>query len=74
MIIGILAWLAVGLVYPKLPGDLIGLAASLATMLVVTPLTQKLDPPRALVDHAGNPVELTDRLGVLGFRRTTAAR
>jgi hypothetical protein len=39
------------------------------TMLVVTPLTQRIDPPRGLVDHEGKPVELTDRLGVLGRER-----
>ncbi|MBT8086664.1 MAG: sodium:solute symporter family protein [Gammaproteobacteria bacterium] len=46
MIVGIIAWLATGIYYPQLPGDLIGLAACLTTMLVVTPLTQKMDPPR----------------------------
>ena len=62
---GITAWLMTSVFYPHLPGDLIGFAASLVTMLLVTPLTQTLDPPRPLVDHAGNQVELTNRLGVL---------
>lgn len=62
---GIVAWLVTSIVYPDWPGDLIGLGASLVTMLLVTPLTQKLDPPRQLIDHDGNPVALTDRLGVL---------
>jgi len=44
---------------------LIGLAASLITMLVVTPLTQRFDPPKALRDSDGSPVELTNRLGIL---------
>ncbi len=68
MIAGIVVWLGSGIFYPELPGDLIGLGASLVTMLIVTPLTQKSDPPRRLVDRNGNPVELRDRLGVLGFR------
>lgn len=65
MAAGIAAWLMTSLYYPQLPGDLIGLGASLAAMLIVTPLTQKLDPPRGVRDRDGNPVELTDRLGIL---------
>ena len=42
-----------------------GLAACLVTMLVVTPLTQKIDPPRELRDSDGNPVTLGNRLGTL---------
>jgi hypothetical protein len=34
-------------------------------MLVATPLTQRIDPPRRLLDHDGNEVALDDRLGVL---------
>lgn len=68
MAAGIAAWFATSLFYPDLPGDLIGLGMSLATMLLVTPLTQKIDPPRELHDSDGNPVELTDRLGLLGLR------
>lgn len=62
---GIAAWMMASLFYPGLPGDLIGLGASLSAMLIVTPLTQKFDPPRELRDRDGNVVELTDRLGVL---------
>lgn len=68
MIGGIIAWFVTSLFYPDLPGDLIGLGASLLTMIIVTPLTQVFDPPRTLVDSDGNPVELTNRLGVLGLR------
>jgi SSS family transporter len=52
MVVGIIAWLATGLFYPNLPGDLIGLGACLATMLIVTPLTQKMDPPRPVQINA----------------------
>jgi SSS family transporter len=65
MSMGIVSWLTTSLLYPELPGDLIGLGASFVTMIIVTPLTQKIDPPRNLVDSDGNPVELTDRLGTL---------
>jgi SSS family transporter len=65
MTAGIVAWIAVSYGRPDWPGDLIGFVVSLATMLVVTPLTQELDPPRKLVDHDGNEVALDDRLGVL---------
>ncbi len=65
MICGIIVWLGSGIWFPDLPGDLLGLGASLTVMLVVTPLTQKSDPPRPLTDHEGKPVELSDRLGIL---------
>jgi len=71
MVAGFGAWLISRVVAPELPGDLIGLGVSLITMLAVSSLTQKFDPPRGLIDIDGNPVELTDRLGVLPiFRRT----
>ena len=65
MAAGIVAWQMTSLYFPELPGDLVGLGFSLVAMLIVTPLTQRLDPPRGLKDADGNPVELTDRLGVL---------
>ena len=68
MAAGLTAWLTTMFVAPDLPSDFIGLAASLVTMLVVTPLTQRFDPPRALADVDGNPVEMKNRLGVLGLR------
>lgn len=55
---------------PDLPADLLGMLAGLVTLLVVTPLTQKFDPPRSLRDCDGQPVAMRDRLGVLPlFRR-----
>ncbi|MFB3104946.1 MAG: hypothetical protein ACE1ZA_08465, partial [Pseudomonadales bacterium] len=65
MLMGIVSWLTTSQIFPELPGDLVGLTVSLVTMLVVTQLTQKFDPPRELVDSDGNPVELTNRLGIL---------
>ena len=65
MAAGISAWLITLFTAPELPADFIGLGASLITMLVVTPLTQKFDPPRELRDIDGNPIDLTNRLGTL---------
>ena len=65
MAAGIIAWLTTLYLAPELPADFIGLGACLVTMLVVTPLTQRFDPPRELRDGEGNPVVSGDRLGVL---------
>jgi SSS family transporter len=65
MSMGIVSWLTTSLLYPELPGDLIGLGVSFLTMIIVTPLTQTFDPPRALVDIDGNPIALSNRLGTL---------
>ncbi len=63
MLSGVTAWAVTSLVAPGLPGDLIGLFASLLAMLVVTPLTQTLDPPRPVLDSDGNQVALDRRFG-----------
>jgi len=65
MAVGITSWLTTLMLWPELPADFMGLAASLVTMLVVTPLTQRFDPPRELRDSDGGTIEMTDRLGVL---------
>jgi Na+/proline symporter len=70
MVAGIAALVYVRVFEPALPPDLLGMLACLLTLLVVTPLTQKFDPPRPVRDHKGEVVEMTDRLGVLPlFRR-----
>jgi len=60
---GIFAWLTTLYLAPEWPADFMGLGASLVTMLVVTPLTQKFDPPKPLCDSDGNPISLENRLG-----------
>ncbi len=65
MFVGFSVWLTTRTIAPELPGDLIGLGMSLITILIVSSLTQKFDPPRQVVDIDGNPVELTNRLGTL---------
>jgi len=70
MIAGFITWGGTMVYAPNLPDDLLGLLACLAVMLVVTPLTQKFDPPRSILDGDGNAVEMKDRLGTLPlFRR-----
>ena len=70
MAAGLSVWIGTLILAPGLPADFIGLGASLVTMLIVTPLTQKSDPPRPLLDTDGNPVDFRDRLGTLPlFRR-----
>jgi SSS family transporter len=70
MAAGFLTWGSMSLYAPNLPSDLLGLLACFVTMMVVTPLTQKFDPPVPVRNHLGEEVELTDRLGTLPlFRR-----
>lgn len=73
MAVGFIVWLLSILFAPDLPGDLLGLLACLITMLVVTPLTQKIDPPRPLLNSDGEEVEFKDRLGVLPLFRKVKA-
>jgi len=65
MLTGFATWLITRAVAPEMPGDLFGLAVCLVTIVVVSLLTQKSDPPRPARDVDGNEVELTNRLGVL---------
>jgi len=72
MAMGFVTWFTVILVAPEFPGDLLGLLVGLLTMLLVTPLTQKSDPPTTLLDGDGKEVEFKDRLGTLPlFRRVS---
>ena len=65
MVAGVTAWIVSSAAWPELPGDLIGFGVSLSTMFLVTPLTQRIDPPRPVLDHDGREVALENRLGVL---------
>jgi Na+/proline symporter len=62
MAAGLITWLTTMNLWPNLPSDFMGLTACLVVMVVVTLLTQKVDPPRELVDDSGNPVDLENRL------------
>ncbi len=68
MACGFLTWLISRSVAPELPADLIGMGVCLITIIVVSLLTQKYDPPKPARDIDGNVVEFKDRLGTLGFR------
>lgn len=70
MVVGFTVWMFAYFYEPQYPADFLGMLACLVTMLVVTPLTQKIDPPQPVRNNLGEPVELTDRLGILPlFRR-----
>ncbi len=71
MAMGFITWFLAIMLAPDFPGDLLGLLVGLITILIVTPLTQKMDPPRRLLNSDGEEVELKDRLGTLPvFART----
>ena len=59
-------WATAYFVFPDLPADMLGFGASALTFLVVTPLTQGVDPPKPLRDTRGNEVAMRDRLGLIG--------
>lgn len=69
MAVGFLTWLLAVIFWPNLAGDMLGLIACLVTILVVTPLTQRFDPPRLLLDEDGKEVRMRDRLGTLPLFR-----
>ena len=70
MAAGFITWITAGIHAPSLPGDLLGLLACLVILVIVTLLTQQMDPPRPARNSLGEEVELADRLGVLPlFRR-----
>jgi Na+/proline symporter len=68
MAAGICIWILSSWLLPSLPGDLLGMFACLLTMLIVTPLTQRNDPPGLLLPIDGEEVQLRDRLGILWNR------
>ena len=65
---GLATWLIAAAMETTFPADLYGFCASLATMVIVTLLSQKIDPPRPLTGYDGELVELKDRIGRLGLR------
>ena len=70
MAVGFLVWFVSIAFAPNLPGDLLGLLAGLVTIAIVAPVTQKVDPPRPLLNSDGEEVEFKNRLGLLPlFRR-----
>ena len=62
---GFVTWFATIIFAPEFPGDLLGLLVGLLTILLVTPMTQKTDPPRPLRNSDGEEMAFRDRLGTL---------
>ena len=60
---GLMGWSIAGTLASSIPPDMIGFGVSLVSMVVVTLLTQKVDPPRPLTDCDGNTIALDRRLG-----------
>jgi len=60
---GLAGWSIAGTLDSSMPPDMIGFVVSLVSMIVVTLLTQRVDPPRPLTDCDGNAVALRRRLG-----------
>jgi SSS family solute:Na+ symporter len=59
---GLAGWMIAGSMNTVTPPDLIGFVVSLVSMVVVTLLTQKINPPLPLTDEDSNPVALTNRI------------
>ncbi len=68
MITGYAVWIGLPFLVEDSSSDFIAFLAGLGVMLVVTPLTQKIDPPKPVRNIDGEIEPLTDRLGTLGFR------
>jgi len=65
MAAGFSAWILSEWFYPELAGDVIGFGSSLATIVIVTLLTQRIDPPVPLTDADGTAIDLKGRFGRL---------
>ncbi len=65
---GLAGWGIASMFDTVTPADLIGFVVSLIVMVVVTLLTQRIDPPRPITDDRGNVVELKNRVGFLGLK------
>jgi Na+/proline symporter len=66
---GLFTWMTANAIGTEFPPDLLGFCVSAFAAVVVSLLTQQIDPPRPLTDPDGNPIELTDRVGILGLNK-----
>lgn len=66
---GFTAFALVRLLFPGIPASFVGFWTSLVVAIIVSLLTQKSDPPRALTNADGQPMDLGDRLGTLPLLR-----
>jgi SSS family solute:Na+ symporter len=66
-------WAAALVWLPEAAADVLGMAGGIVALVVVSLLTQEIDPPRQLTDSDGNTVRLANRLGLIGIRADQAA-
>jgi hypothetical protein len=66
---GFLTWQLAAIFMPALAGNMLGLISCMVTILVVTPFTQRFDPPQLLLDEDRQEVGMKDRLGTLTLFR-----
>ncbi len=65
---GATCWVLALVWLPEAAADVLGMAGGIVALVTVSLLTQESDPPRQLTDAEGNPVRLTNRLGLIGIR------
>lgn len=67
---GFASFAIIKMAYPEIPADFVGFWVSLLVAVVVSWLTQKMNPPKPLTNADGTAMDLDNRLGTLPlFRR-----
>jgi Na+/proline symporter len=79
MLSGLLSWIAIeywnqNIAEILLPAELMAAGVSLLVLLVVSFSTVHRNPPKPSVDVDGQQIEMTERLGILGFPRAEQRR
>jgi Na+/proline symporter len=69
---GAACWVLALALLPDIAADMVGMAAGIVALIVVSLWTQQTDPPRGLLDKGGKPVAFANRLGLLGLRTDRA--
>jgi SSS family transporter len=67
IVMGMVSWITLEAVQSTYPAELIAAGIGLGALIVVSLATQKTRPALPPMDIDGNPLEYTNRLGVLGF-------
>lgn len=70
MISGFISWIIFLEILPGLPADLLAVPVSALFLIVISLATGHSSPPQALKDASGHPISLSDRLGILGLKRS----
>ncbi len=66
---GFATFATIKVMYPEIPADFVGFWVSLTVAVVVSLLTQKAHPPKALTNADGESMDLSNRLGTLPLFR-----